>query len=71
TQRVAYVHRNTPGVMALVNQAFAESGANVSGQILGTRGEIGYMISDLSNALPQEVVAALGGMEDTIRLRVI
>ncbi len=70
-QRVAYVHRNTPGVMALVNQAFAESGANVSGQILGTRGEIGYMISDLSNALPQEVVAALGGMEDTIRLRVI
>lgn len=70
-QRVAYVHRNTPGVMALVNQAFAESGANVSGQILGTRGEIGYMISDLSNELPLEVLEALRGMEDTIRLRVI
>lgn len=70
-QRVAYVHRNTPGVMALVNQAFAESGANVSGQILGTWGEIGYMISDLSNELPHEVVEALGGMEDTIRLRVL
>ena len=71
TQRVAYVHRNTPGVMALVNQAFAEAGANVSGQILGTRGEIGYMISDLSNQLPVEIVEALRGMEDTIRLRVL
>ena len=70
-QRISYVHRNTPGVMALVNQAFAESGANVSGQILGTRGEIGYMISDLSNELPGEVLEALSGMEDTIRLRVL
>lgn len=70
-QRVAYVHRNTPGVMALVNQAFAESGANVAGQILGTWGEIGYMISDLSNPLPDEVIAALTGMEDTIRMRVL
>lgn len=70
-QRIAYVHRNTPGVLALVNQSFAEHGANVGGQILGTTGEIGYMIADLSNEVPPEVLEALRGMEDTIRLRVL
>lgn len=69
--RLAYVHRNTPGVLALVNQAFAEHGANIEGQILGTAGETGYMITDLSSQLPDEVLEALRGMEDTIRLRVL
>src|SRR5690606_27078566 len=36
--RVGFVHRNTPGVLALVNQTFAEHGANIEGQILGTLG---------------------------------
>jgi len=69
--RLAYVHRNTPGVLALVNQTFAEHGANIEGQILGTSGEFGYMITDLSSALPAEALEALRGMEDTIRLRVL
>lgn len=69
--RLAYVHRNTPGVLALVNQSFAEHGANIEGQILGTAGEIGYMITDLGSQLPAEALAALRGMEDTIRLRVL
>jgi len=69
--RCAYVHRNTPGVLALVNQTFAEHGANIEGQILGTAGEIGYMITDLGTDLPAEALAALRGMEDTIRLRVL
>lgn len=69
--RLAYVHRNTPGVLALVNQAFAEHGANIEGQILGTAGETGYMITDLSSQLPDEVLEALRGMDDTIRLRVL
>ncbi len=69
--RLAYVHRNTPGVLALVNQSFAEHGANIEGQILGTAGEIGYMITDLGSQLPTEAVDALRGMDDTIRLRVL
>lgn len=69
--RLAYVHRNMPGVLALVNQTFAEHGANITGQILGTVGEIGYMITDLSTPLPPEALAALTGLEGTIRLRVL
>ncbi|MEE6274040.1 phosphoglycerate dehydrogenase [Georgenia sp. MJ278] len=69
--RVAYLHRNTPGVLALVNQAFAEHGANIEGQILGTSGDMGYVITDIGAQLPPEAVAALGEVEDTIRLRVL
>ncbi|MDD9206365.1 phosphoglycerate dehydrogenase, partial [Georgenia sp. 10Sc9-8] len=69
--RVAYVHRNTPGVLALVNQTFAEHGANIEGQILGTRGETGYVVTDISSELPAEAIAAMQGMADTVRLRVI
>ncbi|WP_127130838.1 phosphoglycerate dehydrogenase [Georgenia sp. SYP-B2076] len=69
--RVAFVHRNTPGVLALVNQTFAEHGANIEGQILGTRGEIGYVVTDIGSELPREAVAAVREMEDTLRLRVM
>lgn len=69
--RLAYVHRNTPGVLALVNQTFAEQGLNIEGQILGTSGEIGYMITDLGSPAPEDALAPLREMEDTIRLRVL
>ncbi|MHB1064944.1 MAG: phosphoglycerate dehydrogenase [Georgenia sp.] len=69
--RIAFVHRNTPGVLALVNQTFAEHGANIEGQILGTHGEIGYVVTDISSELPVEAVEAVRQMEDTVRLRVM
>ncbi len=60
-----------PGVLALVNQTFAEHGANISGQVLGTASDTGYMITDLSSELPAEALAALEEMEGTVRLRVM
>ncbi len=69
--RVALVHRNTPGVLALVNQTFAEHGANVEGQVLGTSGEVGYVLADISSELPAEAVVAVRDLEATLRLRVL
>ncbi|MBD8060838.1 phosphoglycerate dehydrogenase [Oceanitalea stevensii] len=69
--RVTYLHRNTPGALALVNQAFAESGANIEGQILGTRGDLGYVVTDIGGELPDEARVALDEVPDTIRLRVL
>ncbi|MGO1562466.1 MAG: phosphoglycerate dehydrogenase [Actinomycetaceae bacterium] len=69
--RIAYVHRNTPGVLALVNQTFAEAGANIEGQILGTAAQTGYVITDISSEIPVEALAAINSMEDTIRMRVL
>ena len=66
--RIRLIHRNTPGVLALVNQTFAESGANIDGQILATAGSCGYVITDISSELPVEALHAIDSMPDTIRL---
>ena len=66
--RIRLIHRNTPGVLALVNQTFAEAGANINGQILGTAGPLGYVITDISSELPVEALQAISDMDDTVRL---
>ena len=69
--RVAYIHTNAPGVLAEINHIFASHGANINGQILGTQGRVGYVITDISSELPVETVAALKRGEETIKLRVL
>lgn len=71
SRRITYLHRNTPGALALVNQAFAESGVNIEGQILGTMGELGYVIVDIGDDLPTETHRALSEAPEAIRLRVL
>ena len=69
--RLLYVHRNVPGVLAEVNSLVAGHGLNVEGELLGTRGEVGYAIADISGAPPAELVKGLEALEATIRLRVV
>ncbi|GAB95175.1 D-3-phosphoglycerate dehydrogenase [Kineosphaera limosa NBRC 100340] len=69
--RITYFHTNTPGVLASLNNILADHGANIDGQLLGTRGQIGYVVTDASMAMPQDVVAAIEALPETIRLRLI
>lgn len=69
--RICHIHKNLPGVLAAVNQTFAQQGVNISGQILRTEAETGYAITDISSELPVETVAALRAMPETVRLRVL
>jgi D-3-phosphoglycerate dehydrogenase / 2-oxoglutarate reductase len=69
--RIVHVHRNVPGVMATINGVFAEHKANVDAQLLGTRGEFGYVVTDISAALTAEMLAQLEALPETVRLRVV
>jgi D-3-phosphoglycerate dehydrogenase len=69
--RVVHVHVNTPGVLAQVNSILAEHHVNVEGQLLSTRGEYGYLITDISGAYSDAVLDKLRGMSQTVRLRVL
>ena len=44
---------------------------NVESQLLGTRDEIGYAITDIATEFPPEVLAQLEAMDVTISLRTI
>jgi len=69
--RVAHLHRNTPGVLAEVNRTLAEHGTNIEGQLLATRGEVGYVVTDAGSTVEAAVVEALQAMGQTIKLRVL
>ena len=67
--RIALLHHNVPGVLASVNQVLAEQGANVTAQYLSTRGEQGYVVTDVASALPDGALDGLLAAEPTIWLR--
>ncbi len=67
--RIALLHHNIPGVLASVNQLLAEHEANVTAQYLSTRGEQGYVVTDISTALPVEALDVLRAADQTIWLR--
>jgi len=69
--RLLYVHHNVPGVLAEVNSLIAAHGLNVESELLGTRGDAGYVITDISAPPPAELLDALAALEATVRLRVV
>ena len=71
SHRLAHIHSNVPGVMAEINSVLAEHGVNVEGQILGTRGDLGYALTDIGIDYPDQVVGQLRAMSQTVRLRVL
>ena len=71
THRLVHIHQNVPGVLASINQILASHKVNVEGQLLGTRDDIGYAITDIGTAYSDEVLAQLHAMDVTIRFRTI
>ena len=69
--RLVHLHHNVPGVLARINGLLAEHGVNVEAQLLGTRGEIGYVITDSISGTTQAIVDDVRQLPETVRLRVI
>jgi D-3-phosphoglycerate dehydrogenase len=71
THRLVHLHRNVPGVLASINRVLADHGVNVEGQLLRTRDDFGYVITDIGTQYSDEVLDELRAMDVTIRLRTI
>jgi D-3-phosphoglycerate dehydrogenase len=71
SNRLVHIHQNVPGVLASVNRVLADHHVNVESQLLGTRDEIGYAITDIATEFPPEVLAELEAMDVTISLRTL
>ena len=73
-QRLLHIHRNRPGVLALVNSALSDERINICGQYLQTTAAIGYVVIDIESpgrAVSQEVRRRLEGIDGTIRTRIL
>jgi D-3-phosphoglycerate dehydrogenase / 2-oxoglutarate reductase len=66
--RFSLLHRNVPGVLARADALLGEHGINVDGQVLATRGELGYAVTDVNAELTPHLLAALRALPETVRL---
>ena len=66
--RFALLHRNVPGVLARADALVGDHGLNVDGQVLATRGQLGYVVTDVNGDLSPALLAALRGLPETVRL---
>jgi D-3-phosphoglycerate dehydrogenase len=71
THRLAHLHHNVPGVLARVNAVLADRGVNVEGQLLTTRGDLGYLVTDIGRDYAPDVIAELASLPETVGLRII
>jgi len=71
SHRLMIIHRNVPGALATINGVFAEHKVNVEAQLLGTRGEIGYVVTDTAAEYTPEILDELRALGETIRLNVL
>jgi D-3-phosphoglycerate dehydrogenase len=71
SHRLVHLHRNVPGVLASINGVLAQHGVNVEGQMLRTRDELGYVLTDIGSEYSEAVLAELRAMPVTIRLRTV
>jgi D-3-phosphoglycerate dehydrogenase len=70
-RRLLHLHRNVPGVLARVNSVLAEHDVNIEAQLLGTRDQLGYSLTDIHVDYARDVVRELQGLPETVRVRVL
>jgi len=67
--RLAFLHRNVPGVLAEFNSLLAADDENVTGQQLSTRGDLGYVVADATEPVSEHVVKQLRASEHCLWAR--
>lgn len=70
-QRLLHLHHNVPGVLGRLNAVFGDHNVNIAGQVLGTRGTLGYVVTDVDDAGHPGLLAELAALPETVRFRAI
>lgn len=73
SRRLLHIHRNVPGVLSRINEAFSKSAVNIDAQFLQTAGEIGYVVIDVAATVEQAegLKDALAAIPGTVRTRLL
>jgi len=69
--RLLHIHKNHPGVLTQINQAFAQHGINIAAQYLQTDENIGYVVIDVNTEHSDVALKELRAIEGTIKARIL
>lgn len=68
--RIGHIHKNTPWVLAQINNIFADGDINIVYQALKTDDKIGYSVFDVET-ISDDTLAKLANIQWTIKARII
>lgn len=69
--RLLHIHKNIPGIMNQINEAFSAKNINIAAQYLQTNAEIGYVVIDINAKDRETGLKELNAIQGTIRTRVL
>lgn len=69
--RLLHIHRNMPGILARINEAFSRAGINISAQYLQTNPQVGYVVTDIDAEASRVAFDELWAIDGTIRCRIL
>lgn len=69
--RLLHIHKNQPGMLTKINDAFAKHNINIAGQYLQTNQEIGYVVIDIDSADRELALHELKSIPGTLRARLL
>jgi D-3-phosphoglycerate dehydrogenase len=69
--RLLHIHKNQPGILTQINQAFAENSINIAAQYLQTDDKVGYVVIEIETSDSQLALKTLKAIKGTIRARII
>ncbi len=69
--RLIHIHKNVPGILAQINEVFANHNINIVGEFLVTNPQIGYVITDVNTGYDTIVLNELKAIEQTIKFRLL
>ncbi|GHE37329.1 HAD-IB family phosphatase [Sphingobacterium griseoflavum] len=69
--RLLHIHQNVPGIMAQINNVYAENQINIISQFLMTKGDIGYAVTDIHAAYDKNLLKQLKQIDNTIKFRIL
>ncbi|GGH21272.1 phosphoserine phosphatase [Sphingobacterium alkalisoli] len=69
--RLLHIHKNVPGIMAQLNNIYAENNINIISQFLMTRGDIGYAVTDIEADYDKGLLKELKQIDQTIKFRIL
>lgn len=69
--RLLHIHKNVPGILARINNIYAENNINILSQFLMTRNEIGYVVTDIDANYDKQLIKQLKQIDNTIKFRIL
>ena len=69
--RLAVIHRNVPNMLSNILSLLGKEGANIENMVNKSKGDYAYTLIELSQAITNETLNHVRGLDGVLRLRII